>query len=87
MFRTRGGASMHNPYAVERPINEKEFIKSDEKKKIAKVALGMIGQNDSIMIGSGTTVYEVARALYPEKKSLLLRRRLKWHLNFATGLM
>ncbi|WP_346237515.1 DeoR/GlpR family DNA-binding transcription regulator [Niabella insulamsoli] len=77
LFRTRGGASMQNPYAIEKPINEKEFIKSEEKKKIAKVALNMIGQNDSIMIGSGTTVYELARTLHPEKKLIVITPALK----------
>ncbi len=33
LFRTRGGGSINNPYAIERPIDEKEFIKSDEKEK------------------------------------------------------
>ncbi len=77
LFRTRGGASMQNPYAIERPINEKEFIRSDEKKRIAKTALSLIGPNDSIMIGSGTTVYELARALYPEKKIIVITPALK----------
>src|ERR1041384_7309540 len=61
LFRTRGGGSIHNPYAIERPINEKEFINAEEKKRIAKTALTLIGQNDSIIIGSGTTVFELAR--------------------------
>ncbi|MFT4094036.1 MAG: DeoR/GlpR family DNA-binding transcription regulator [Niabella sp.] len=77
LFRTRGGASINNPYAIERPIDEKEFINSEEKKKIAKAALGLIGQNDSIMIGSGTTVYELARILYPEKKVIVITPALK----------
>ncbi|HUM65959.1 MAG TPA: DeoR family transcriptional regulator, partial [Chitinophagaceae bacterium] len=77
LFRTRGGGSINNPYAVERPINEKEFIKSDEKKRIAKAALPLIGQNDSIMIGSGTTVFELARQLHPEKRLTVITPALK----------
>src|SRR6185312_11203369 len=65
LFRTRGGGSINNPYAVDRPIYEKEFINSDEKKRIARAALELIGNTDSIMIGSGTTVFELARALQP----------------------
>src|SRR5215203_2046675 len=61
LFRTHGGGSINNPYAIERPINEKEFINSEEKQSIAKEALKLIRQNDSIMIGSGTTVFELAR--------------------------
>src|ERR1044072_4286675 len=67
LFRTHGGGSLNNPYAVDRPIYEKEFINSDEKKKIAKAAIELIGQTDSIMIGSGATVFELARMLHPAK--------------------
>ncbi len=56
---------------------KREFIKSDEKKKIAKAALGLIGQNDSIIIGSGTTVFELARQLYPNKRIIVITPALK----------
>ena len=83
LFRTRGGGSMNNPYAIERPINEKEFIKSDEKKKIAQAALSLIGQNDSIIIGSGTTVFELARQLHPEKRIIVITPALKVSLELC----
>ncbi|MFB9865387.1 DeoR/GlpR family DNA-binding transcription regulator [Rufibacter immobilis] len=67
LFRTQGGASITNPYTIERPINEKEFMRADEKQRIAKAALELIGQHDSIIIGSGTTVFQLARCLYPSK--------------------
>lgn len=65
LFCTRGGASLTNPYANDRPIVEKALINPDKKQKIAKTSLSLIGKNDSIMIGSGTTVFEFARALQP----------------------
>ncbi|WP_039053303.1 DeoR/GlpR family DNA-binding transcription regulator [Sphingobacterium sp. T2] len=65
LFRTKGGASNSNPYAIDRPILVKEFINSEEKNKIAKKAVEMIKDNDSIMIGSGTTAYALARHLNP----------------------
>lgn len=77
LFRTRGGGSMNNPYAIERPIDEKEFIKSDEKKMIARTALHLIGQNDSIIIASGTTVFELARQLQPDKRIIVITPALK----------
>jgi DeoR family transcriptional regulator of aga operon len=77
LFRTKGGGSINNPYTVERPIDEKEFINTDEKKKIAKAALSLIGQNDSIIIGSGTTVFELARMLYPSKHLTVITPALK----------
>ncbi len=83
LFRTRGGGSMNNPYAVERPINEKEYIKADEKRSIAKAALSLIGQNDSIVIGSGTTVFELARQLHPEKRITVITPALKVSLELC----
>jgi DeoR family transcriptional regulator of aga operon len=74
---------MQNPYAVERPINEKEFINADEKKNIARAALRLIGQNDSIIIGSGTTVFELARCLQPEKRIIVITPALKVSLELC----
>ncbi len=77
LFRTKGGGSIHNPYAAERTINEKEFINAEEKKRIAKAALSLIGVNDSISIGSGTTVFELAHYLYPNKPLTVITPALK----------
>jgi len=77
LFRTRGGGSMINPYATEKPINEKEFIKVEEKKKIAKAALPFINDTDSIIIGSGTTVFELSRVLHPSKRLTVITPALK----------
>jgi DeoR family transcriptional regulator, aga operon transcriptional repressor len=77
LYRTKGGGSINNPYAIERPINEKEYINADQKKKIAKAALGLIGQNDSIIVGSGTTVFELVRLLHPPKHITVITPALK----------
>jgi DeoR family transcriptional regulator of aga operon len=77
LFRTRGGGSINNPYTSERPINEKEFINAEEKQKIAKAAVSLIGQNDSIIIGSGTTVFQLARSLYPTKHLTVITPAVK----------
>jgi DeoR family transcriptional regulator of aga operon len=83
LFRTRGGGSINNPYAAERTINEKEFINSEEKQKIAKAAATLIGVNDSISIGSGTTVFELARCLYPVKHLTVITPALKVGLELS----
>lgn len=77
LYRTKGGGSTQNPYTIERPINEKEFIKMEEKKRIAKAAVELIGQNDSIIIGSGTTVFELTRVLHPNKHITVITPALK----------
>jgi len=77
LFRIKGGASMNNPYAIDRPILVKETINSDEKNRIAKAAVEMIEDNDSILIGSGTTAYAVARHLSPNHPLTVITPALK----------
>lgn len=77
LFRTKGGGSIKNPYANEKPINEKEFINVDLEKKIAKAALPILAQTDSIIIGSGTTVFELSRNLFPTKHLFVITPALK----------
>ena len=77
LYRTKGGASVSNPYANERPINEKEFINVDQKKKIARTALKIVAETNSIIIGSGTTVFELSRCLFPARRLFVITPALK----------
>lgn len=77
LYRTKGGASVSNPYANERPINEKEFINVDQKKKIARAALKIVSETNSIIIGSGTTVFELSRCLTPTRRLFVITPALK----------
>lgn len=77
LFCTRGGGSISNPYKIERHINEKELISVKEKQQIARAALSLIEDNDSIIIGSGTTVFELARSLHPVKRITVITPALK----------
>ncbi|MBX2921572.1 MAG: DeoR/GlpR transcriptional regulator [Chitinophagaceae bacterium] len=83
LFRTKRGASISNPYAGDRPLNEKEFINIDEKKKIAKAAIDLIKNADSIMIGSGTTAFALATVLHPSKKITVITPALKVGLELS----
>lgn len=65
LFRTHGGATQNNPYATDRPVNEKEKLQSAEKTKIGAVAASLIQPDDSILIASGTTVLALARSIQP----------------------
>lgn len=65
LFRTHGGATSHNPYQTDRPVNEKEKIHEAEKILIAKAAAALIDKSDSIIIGSGTTTQFLAREINP----------------------
>lgn len=56
LYRTHGGATVSNPYAVDRPVNEKEKMQSAEKNKIGTAAAKLLKDNDSIVVASGTTL-------------------------------
>lgn len=56
LFRTHGGATLNNPYTVDRPVNEKEKLQSTEKNKIGIAAAKLLKENDSIVVASGTTL-------------------------------
>jgi DeoR family transcriptional regulator of aga operon len=64
LFRTHGSINLLNPYMT-RDINvsEKEFIMVDEKLRIAQKASTLIGENDAIIIASGTTVLFLAKII------------------------
>jgi DeoR family transcriptional regulator of aga operon len=66
LFRTHGGATLNNPYIVDRPVNEKEKFQSSEKMHIGAAAATMVQDNDSIIIASGTTMLALARNLSPK---------------------
>lgn len=72
LFRSHGSASHVDPYVNDRPVNIKESIQVDEKRRIALKAVSFITPEDSIIIGSGTTVLEVARAIDPFGKVTVL---------------
>jgi DeoR family transcriptional regulator, aga operon transcriptional repressor len=84
LFRTRGGGSINNPYTIERPINEKELIHAEEKQRIANAAASLIGENDSIMIGSGTTVFQLARCLHPTSHLTVITPAVKVTLELSS---
>ncbi len=83
LFRTRGGASLDNPYVIERTINEKELIHSKEKHQIARAALTLIGNNDSIIIGSGTSAFALAQALHPQRPITVITPAVKVTLELS----
>lgn len=63
LFKVHGGASLSNPYTVDRSVNEKEQLQSTEKFSIGQTAAALVQENDSIIIASGTSVLAFAKAL------------------------
>ncbi|GEO05200.1 DeoR family transcriptional regulator [Adhaeribacter aerolatus] len=66
LFRTHGGATQHNPYTIDKSVNEKENIQAGEKTRIGAAAAKLVTPNDSIMIASGTTVLALAKNIKPK---------------------
>lgn len=82
LFRTHGGGTLGNPYTIDRPVNEKEKIRSEEKMDIGAVAAQLIEPNDCIIIASGTTVLSLARNIKPQGNLTVITAAL----NVATEL-
>lgn len=66
VYRTHGGVTKQNPYQTDRPVIEKEKIHEAEKRRIAKASAKFITNNDSIIIGSGTTTQYLAKEILPQ---------------------
>ena len=84
LYRTHGGGSKANPYTNDKPVSEKEALNADEKRNIAKVAAKMVGDNDSIIIASGTTMLALARSLNPEKHLTVITSALNVALELSS---
>ena len=76
LFRTYGGASLNNPYTVDRTVDEKEKLQSSEKMKIGAAAAKTIEPNDSVIIASGTTVLAVAKNIKPDRSLTVITSAL-----------
>ncbi|HVI49529.1 MAG TPA: DeoR/GlpR family DNA-binding transcription regulator [Chitinophaga sp.] len=76
LFRSHGGATVSNPYTNDKPVNEKEKIRAEEKKNIGMAAAGLIAPNDAVIIGSGTTVLALARNIHPKGRLTVITAAL-----------
>lgn len=67
LYRMHGGATLTNPYATERHVNDKEKMHLDEKMKIGAAGAKLVTANDSVLIASGTTVLYLAKHIQPQE--------------------
>lgn len=63
IYRNHGSASPVKQKVVDMPVHEKAEINAVQKKRIALAAVGMIGEDDSIIMTSGTTIEAMAHHL------------------------
>lgn len=83
LFRTHGGATRSNPYTSDRHVEEKAKIRADEKASIAREAVKLIGDNDSIILASGTTILALAREINPKSHLNVITSALNVSLELA----
>lgn len=83
LFRTHGGATQTNPYTSDRPVSEKAKIRAGEKNVIAKEAVKLIGNNDSIILASGTTILAVARQIKSDHRLNVITSALNVSLELS----
>lgn len=72
LFRSHGSATPVSPYVNDLPVNEKTFMQVDEKASIASLAVEMIAEDEAIIIGSGTTMLALAKAIPKNMKLTVL---------------
>ena len=65
LYRSHGKAILINPFITNLSFNEKERLFREEKKEIGRFAASLITKNDSVILGSGTTVLALARSIRP----------------------
>lgn len=63
LTRTHGGALPRVEEAVDEPLDVKQLQHHAEKVRIARVAVSLIRDGETIILDSGTTTAEIARAL------------------------
>lgn len=69
--RTHGGAVSTDLSIFEAGYVEKEQEYLEEKQQIAQIAAYMINDGDTVLLDSGTTTYEIARAIRKKKITLI----------------
>ena len=66
LHRTHGSASPVRSNVVDLPVQEKSSLNADKKLAIAMAACGLIEEEDSILLTSGSTIEAFARAIEPK---------------------
>jgi DeoR family transcriptional regulator, aga operon transcriptional repressor len=82
--RVHGGVIAVEQAPPELPILERENEQADEKARIGRAAAGMVGNHETVFLGSGTTVLEIARNLRDHKNLTVITNSLAV-LNILAG--
>ena len=82
--RVHGGVIAIEHAPPELPILERENEQADEKSRIGRAAASLINDKETVFLGSGTTVLEVARNLRERKNLTVITNSLPV-LNMLSG--
>ena len=82
--RVHGGVIAVEQAPPELPILERENEQLDEKTRIGRAAASLVADNETLFLGSGTTVVEVARNLREHKNLTVITNSLPV-LNILAG--
>ncbi len=74
--RVRGGAILSAPAPPEPPLLERAREQADAKSRIGQAAAMLVSDGESVFLGSGTTVLEVARHLLDRKDLTVITNSL-----------
>jgi len=83
--RVHGGVVALEQAPPESPILERESEQQGEKTRIGRAAAGLIADRETVFLGSGTTVLEVARNLRDRKNLTVITNSLPV-LNILAGI-
>ena len=82
--RVHGGVIAVEQAPPELPILEREKEQADEKTRIGRAAASLVGNHETVFLGSGTTVLEIARHLRDHKNLTVITNSLPV-LNILAG--
>lgn len=82
--RVHGGVIAIEQAPPELPILERESEQTDEKTRIGRAAASLVSNNETVFLGSGTTVLEIARHLRSHKNLTVITNSLPV-LNILAG--
>jgi DeoR family transcriptional regulator of aga operon len=74
--RVHGGAIALTQLPAEQPILHRQKEQAEEKIRIGQIAASLVQEGETVLLGSGTTVLEVARALRGRKHLTVLTNSL-----------
>jgi DeoR/GlpR family transcriptional regulator of sugar metabolism len=74
--RFHGGALAVKNAPPEPPSVERSALQADEKRRIGQAAAALVGDGETVLLGSGTTVLEVARNLRQHRELTVVTNSL-----------